>query len=76
MKTYISLESHLCCMIFCCGKHMKKCFPGADTGASMFYQSRHVRKHFAEAGTCDEGLFTEIGMLWFTLHRVDELHLP
>jgi hypothetical protein len=32
----VSLESRLCQMMFCWGRHMKECFPEADTGDRMF----------------------------------------
>jgi hypothetical protein len=38
----VSLESQLCWMVFCSGKHVKECFPEADTGER----------------TCDKGFFT------------------
>ena len=30
-----SLESQLCWMVFCWGKHMKECFPEVDTGERL-----------------------------------------
>ena len=40
-----SLESQLCWMVFCWGKHVKKCFPGVDTGERL----RQTEVHFTEA---------------------------
>ena len=34
-KLKASLESQLCQMVFCWGKHVKECFPEADTGERM-----------------------------------------
>jgi hypothetical protein len=31
-KLLVSLESQLCPMVFCWDRHMKECFPEADTG--------------------------------------------
>jgi hypothetical protein len=31
-----SLESPLCRVVLCWGKHMEECFPEADTGERMF----------------------------------------
>ena len=30
-----SLESQLCWMVFCWGKHVKECFPEVDTGERL-----------------------------------------
>jgi len=30
-----SLESRLCWMVFCWGKHVKECFPEVDTGERL-----------------------------------------
>jgi hypothetical protein len=30
-----SLESQSCWMVFCCGKHMKECFPEVDTDEKL-----------------------------------------
>jgi hypothetical protein len=36
-KHMVSLESQLCQMVFCWGRHMKECFPEAETGEKMFH---------------------------------------
>ena len=43
-----SLESQLCWMVFCWGKHVKECFPEVDTGERL-RQTREER--FTEADT-------------------------
>ena len=35
-KLMVSLESQLCQMVFCWGKHVEECFPEADTSERMF----------------------------------------
>jgi hypothetical protein len=42
-KLVISLESQLCPMMFCWGKHVKQCFAEADTGERMFCYSKQVK---------------------------------
>jgi hypothetical protein len=34
-KLRVSLESQLCWMVFCWGKHMKECFPELDTDETL-----------------------------------------
>ena len=74
----VSLESQLCWMVFCWGKHVKKCFPEVDTGErlrqtheGMFCWSRHRRKDVLLKQACgrtwNEGFFVN------NMH-VSELH--
>ena len=35
-KLRVSLEGQLCWMVFFWGRHMKECFPEANTGERMF----------------------------------------
>ena len=42
-----SLESQLCWMVFCWGKHVKECFPEVDTGERL----GQTHKCFTEADT-------------------------
>ena len=63
-----SLESQLCWMVFCWGKHMKACFPEVDTDEWLrqthegtFSGSSHRRKDVlltqAHKRTHNEGFF-------------------
>ena len=47
-----SLESQLCPAVFCWGKHVKECFPEADTSERMFLLKQECER------TLDEEFFT------------------
>ena len=46
-----SLESQLCWMVFCSGKHVKGCFSEVDTNERTYCLSRYMKECFAEADT-------------------------
>jgi hypothetical protein len=63
-------------MVFCWGKHIKKCFPEVDTGKRlrqtrerMFHRSKHMKGHVVK----DSLLI--ICIYWSALHCIFELHL-
>jgi hypothetical protein len=81
-----SLESQLCWMVFCWGKHMKECFSKVDTderlrqtGEGTFHWSRHRREDVLFMQTCertrDEGLFANDTHVLVHLALHSELHL-
>jgi hypothetical protein len=60
-----SLESQLCSMVFCWGKHVKECFPEVDTGKADSWRNIRLKQtqergRSAKASTWkarDEGFF-------------------
>jgi len=56
-------------MVLCWDKHVKGCFPEADTEERLFYSNQHMKGHMMR-----ESLLAA-HMCWSTLHCVAELYL-